>query len=129
MIFKEGKILLGRRKGLFAAGEYQIPGGHLEFMESFHDCLEREITEECGIKIKNIQFQYVANFYLYKPRHYVHIGMIADWESGEPQVLEPEKCEGWAWYALDTLPTPLMKSAQLAVENYKSGNTFNDAVS
>lgn len=128
MIFKEGKILLGRRQGSHGAGEYSFPGGHLEYMESFKDCIEREVAEECGVKIKNLRFQYLANVTAYAPKHYVHTGLLADWESGEPQVLEPQKCDGWEWYALDALPSPLFRMCQLAVENYRSGNTFNDAV-
>ncbi len=61
MILKEGKVLLGKRKGSHGAGEYSFPGGHLEYMESFEDCARREIEEECGIKVKNLRFQYLTN--------------------------------------------------------------------
>ena len=33
--------------------------------------------------------------------------MIADYDSGEPTVLEPEKAEQWGWYKWDELPKPL----------------------
>ena len=52
MVFKEGKILLGKRKNSHGSGEYAFPGGHLEYMESYKECALREIAEECGIEVE-----------------------------------------------------------------------------
>lgn len=128
MIMKDGKVLLGKRKALHGLGEYSAPGGHLEYMESFEDAVIREVSEECGVKIKNIQFVHVANIFAYKPKHYINVCFSADWESGEPQVLEPDKCESWGWYELDQLPEPMFIQTKLVIENYKSGNHFNNKV-
>lgn len=98
MIFKNGKILLHKRRGSHGEGEHSFPGGHLEYMESFEECARRETKEEAGIEIKNIRFQYLANVKEYTPKHYVHVGLVADWLSGEPKVMEPEESdpiEGW----------------------------------
>src|SRR3989338_4386011 len=91
MILKDGKVLLGKRKGSHGEGEYTFPGGHLEYMESFENCAIRETKEECGIDIENVRFQFLSNVMKYAPRHYVHIGLIADWKSGNAEVLEPRK--------------------------------------
>lgn len=127
MILKDGKVLLGKRKGSHGEGEYSFPGGHLEYMESFEDCARREIAEECGIEVKNIRFQLLANVLTYAPKHYVHIGMIADYVSGEPKVLEPEKCESWDWYSMDDLPQPLFEMCQQGIDCYKTGENYIDS--
>ncbi|HRY59932.1 MAG TPA: NUDIX domain-containing protein [Patescibacteria group bacterium] len=127
MIVKDGKVLLGKRKGSHGDGEYAFPGGHFEYGESFENSILREVAEECGIKIKNLRFQMVSNFKNYMPKHYVHIGFLADWESGDPQLLEPEKCEGWIWYDIDDLPSPLFGTAPIAIESYKTGRVYFDA--
>lgn len=129
MIFKDGKILLTRRKGSHGAGEVSFPGGHLEYMESFANCAKREVMEECGIEIENIRFQFVANSVKYAPRHYVHIGLMADWISGIPRVLEPDKADSWEWYDMDNLPTPLFELCRLAIESYRNMTTYYDVSS
>jgi 8-oxo-dGTP diphosphatase len=126
MIIKDNKVLLGKRKGSHGGGEYSWPGGHLEYMESFFDCAKREISEECGIEIENLRFLKLSNLKDYSPKHYVDIGFIADWKSGEPKVLEPEKCESWGWYDIDNLPQPLFKGLNKYIESYKTNKVFWD---
>ncbi len=125
MIFKDGKILLHKRKGSHGEGEYAFPGGHLEYMESFEDCAKRETKEECGIEIENIRFSYLSNVVKYAPKHYVHIGLIADWKSGDPEVLEPEKCDGkWAWYDLNNLPEPMFEMCKFAIKAKEENKNY-----
>src|SRR3989344_1660292 len=101
MIMKEGKVLLGKRKGSHGEGEYAWPGGHMEYMESFADCARREVREETGMEIDNIRFLRLLNLKHYPPKHYVDLGFVADWKSGEPQTLEPDKTDGWTGYDMD----------------------------
>src|SRR5919198_242482 len=103
MIVKDGMVLLAERSGSHGAGEFAFPGGHLEYMESFEACAKRETQEECGIEIANIRFQFVANVTTYAPKHYVHIGLLADWQGGTPEVREPEASGPWAWYDVEHL--------------------------
>ena len=126
MIFKDGKVLLGKRKGSHGAGEYSFTGGHLDYMESFEDCARRETEEEAGIEIEHVRFQCLSNITTYAPKHYVHVGLIADWKSGEPQVMEPEKCESWGWHSLDALPEPLFEVTKRSLEFYKTNVIYQD---
>jgi 8-oxo-dGTP diphosphatase len=127
MVIKEGKVLLGKRKGSHGGGEYAFPGGHLEHMESFAECGQRETQEEAGIEIENIRFLFLGNLKDYPPKHYTHIQLVADWKAGEPKVMEPDKCEGWEWYPLDAIPKPCFSMIPLALESYKTGKNYFDA--
>ncbi len=127
MILKDGKVLLGKRRGSHAAGEYAFPGGHLEYMESFEACARREVEEETGLKIKNLKFILLSNEKTYPPKHYVHIGFLADWQDGEPKILEPNKVDSWNWYDLDHLPSPLMEMTKKQLGCYKKGKNYFDA--
>lgn len=126
LVVKDGKVLLGKRKGSHGEGEFASPGGHLEYMESFTNCAKREALEECGIEIEDIQFLFVANIKEFAPKHYCRVGVMAKWKSGEPQLLEPEKCESWDWYDIDILPSPLFSSVSQSIETFKTGRNFFD---
>lgn len=128
LVYKDGKILLGKRQASHGSGEYASPGGHLEYLESFADCAAREAREECGIEITNIRFQCVANLTQYAPKHYVHIQLLADWQSGDPHVLEPDKVESWGWYDPDDLPQPLFATYALVKDSLQTGKTYYDRI-
>ena len=125
MILKDGKVLLGKRLKPDGTFEYEFPGGHLEFMESLEDSIQREIAEEAGIKIKNIKFLRVLNFKIpEEQKHYVDLAFVADWASGVPEALEPEKSGGWDWYSFDDLPSPLFSPIHSTIETYLKKDIF-----
>ncbi len=113
LIFKDGKVLLGQRRGAHGEGSWCPPGGHLEFGESFEGCVVRETDEECGLTIKNIkQIATTNDIHEKEAKHYVTIMMRADWESGEPEVREPDRLVKWQWFSWDDLPAPLFLPIQ-----------------
>lgn len=53
VMFKEGKVLLARRKkGESNAGLWEFPGGKIRDQETPQACLEREILEELGLVVQ-----------------------------------------------------------------------------
>ena len=116
LIFRDGKLLLGKRKGAHGAGHWACPGGHLEFGESIEACAAREVLEETGLLIRNIQrVTFTNDIFMDEGRHYVTLFMTAN-ADGAPRVLEPEKCEQWNWFGWDELPAPLF----LPLENLRA---------
>ncbi len=114
ILYKDGKVLMGKRKNSHGAGAWSFPGGHLEFMEEIEDCAKREVLEETGVEIKNIErVNYTNDFYKDLDKHYITCFVKADYASGEVQVMEPEKCESWEWFSRTELPSPLF----LPIEN------------
>ena len=126
MIMKDKKVLLGKRKGSHGEGEYAWPGGHMEYMESFESCAKREVMEETGMEVENIRFIRLLNLKTYAPKHYIDIGLVADWKSGEPKIIEKDRTEGWDWYDIDKLPKPLFSTIPTYIEAYKTGRNFWD---
>lgn len=123
ILLRDGKVLFGWRKASHGSESWCPPGGHLEAGESFEQCARRELLEETGLTARNLRFGAVTNdLFREEGKHYITVYMVADWESGEPRVMEPEKASEWRWFAWDRLPEPLF----LSVENLvKSGFTPN----
>jgi 8-oxo-dGTP diphosphatase len=125
LVMRDGKLLLGKRKGSHGAGEYAYPGGHLEHGESIQACAAREVLEETGMQIGEVRFLRVMNSMRYAPRHYVDIAVVAE-THGDPVVREPDKVESWGWYSLDALPAPLFDFIPSALEALAGGRRFWD---
>ncbi len=106
IIRKDGKILLGKRKKYPLA--WGLPGGKLDFGEDIKEGIKREVREEVGLKVKNIEFTAVTNDIMEKiNEHFVTIILTSDYDSGEVVLKEPDKCEKWDWFDWNNLPYPL----------------------
>jgi 8-oxo-dGTP diphosphatase len=125
-IVKGNSILLGRRKNAHGPGEYAGAGGHLEHLELFEDAALRELREEMGedIQVRDLKLLSLTNLRKYRPKHYIDIGIIAEWVSGEPKVMEPDKIESWQWFDMDELPGPLFGIIPNYVEAFKTGRVY-----
>lgn len=107
IVMRDGKILIGKRKGAHGEGAWAFPGGHLHFGENWEECARREVEEETSLVIKDISVAYVTNDVFHgEEKHYITVFMKANHISGEPENREPNRCEGWEWHAWDALPTP-----------------------
>ena len=102
-IFRDGKILLVRRARSPARGFYSLPGGRVEFGETLHAALHREVAEETALKIDIVD---LAAWREVVPEtggggHYLIMSFAARWSAGEP-VLNDE-LDDYKWLAPDAL--------------------------
>jgi 8-oxo-dGTP diphosphatase len=108
---KEGRILMGQRKGSHGAGTWSLPGGHIDFGEEPEDTIRREVLEETGLDVGQVIVHegcpYVNTYFHKEGKQYITLFFVAEYIGGEPQLKEPEKCGGWSWYPHNCLPKPL----------------------
>jgi len=100
-IFRDDKILLVRRARSPGKGFYSLPGGRVEFGESLHDALRREVDEETGLRIEIVG---LAGWREVLPGatgggHYLIMSFAARWIANEP-VLN-EELDDFKWLAPD----------------------------
>jgi len=121
-------VLLGKRKNAHGNRTWGFPGGHLENFESLEKCLKRELKEETGLILgKNVLLldknpvAITNDFFKKENKHYVTLYMLARHVSGNPKVLEFNKCERWAlmnWYELCKRDDLFLPIQNLIKQNY-----------
>jgi 8-oxo-dGTP diphosphatase len=102
-IFRDDRVLLVRRARSPARGFYSFPGGRVEFGETLHAALHREVDEETALKIDIIG---LAGWREVVPEasgggHYLIMSFAARWAAGEP-VLNDE-LDDFLWLEPGTL--------------------------
>src|SRR3954466_1670630 len=85
-IFRDDKLLLVRRARSPAKGFYSLPGGRVEFGETLHAAVHREIAEETALQIEVVGLAGWREVVPEIPRggHYVIMSFAAHWSAGEP---------------------------------------------
>ncbi|MDF2524002.1 MAG: diphosphatase [Clostridiales bacterium] len=105
-IVKEGKLLLAHNKRS-KPNWYSVIAGFVEPGETFEECVQREVMEEVGLKVKNI------NYFGSQPWPFPNSLMVAftaEYESGEIKVDGYEITDA-GWYTPDTFPDTPGKTA------------------
>ncbi len=109
-VWRDGKFLVGKRIGKHGTDTWSIPGGHLEFGETWEQTAKREVMEESGMEINNIRFLAATNdIFTTTGKHYISIWVEADWVANEPQITEPDTWVEITWRDFQTLPEPLFE--------------------
>lgn len=127
-LLREGEggteVLLQYRRNTSYMDEHwaAAAAGHVERGETAYDAAQREATEELGISHLDLRFE----FSMQRTRHDLAIDERIDffftartW-SGEPRVVEPEKCAEIRWCRLDRLPEPVVPHELLALRSLGS---------
>ena len=92
----------------------------MEYGETLVDAITREIHEEYGMVIEVTALLGVDDHILPdEGQHWVSPTYLARHVSGQPRILEPEKCSAIGWFRMDALPAPLSAIAQANVQTYR----------
>ncbi|MEU1550905.1 NUDIX domain-containing protein [Nocardia sp. NPDC005745] len=107
-VFREGRLLVVRRVADdYHGGMYELPGGGVESGETFAECVERELLEETGLRLRAV-LDFLGGFdYATRTKSKVRkYSFVVEAEPGDV-VLAPGEHDAFAWIdagALDELP-------------------------
>lgn len=93
--------------------QYVIPGGHIELGETIPDALKREVQEETGLEISDIQWigyqEFIFDDAFWKKKHFIFFDFACHTRSTEVQL--NDEAEEYAWVTFE-------EASRLAVEPY-----------
>ncbi|MEV7391343.1 NUDIX domain-containing protein [Streptomyces sp. NPDC091215] len=127
---RDGRVLLGLRHpdSPYAPSHHHFLAGHCE-QESAIACLVREAREEAGLDIAadNVEFVHAVHV-LDAPGTQPRMQLVfrARAWSGEPRVMEPDKCVSWDWWPLDALPDPTVTYTRAAIDGIRRGRLYTE---
>jgi 8-oxo-dGTP diphosphatase len=122
------EVLLQLRQGTPYMDDHwaAAAAGHVERGETAYDAAHREALEELGVRDVSLEFA----FTMQRTQHADAIDERVDWFftarswSGEPRIMEPDKCAAIEWFPLTALPSPVVPHEEFALSQLSSGAAY-----
>ena len=119
----EGKLFLMRSHKW--RDKYVVPGGHIELGERIEDALKREVKEETGLDVTDVEFlcfqEFVYDETFWKRRHFIFFDYVCRTDSTD--VTLNEEAEEYVWVSLkEALEMPIEPYTDVAIREYLRKN-------
>ncbi|MEU6353610.1 NUDIX domain-containing protein [Streptomyces sp. NPDC047072] len=126
----QGRILLGLRHpdSTYAPDTWHFLAGHCE-RETAIDCLVREAREEAGLTIAPEDVDLVHTVHhVDSPDARPRIALVFQARSwtGDPEVLEPDRCVEWRWWTPQDLPAKVVPYTRRAIDGILQGRPYSE---
>lgn len=126
----QGRILLGLRHpdSTYAPDTWHFLAGHCE-RETAIDCLVREAKEEAGLTIAPEDVELVHTVHhVDSPDARPRIALVFQARSwtGNPEVLEPDRCVEWRWWMPQDLPEAVVPYTRRAIDGILRGRPYSE---
>lgn len=119
IINPEGKLFL--MKSHKWNNQYVIPGGHIELGERMEDALKREIKEETGLDIHDLDFisfrEFIFNNSFWKKRHFIFFDFACKTDSSDVTLNEEAQEHIWVAHE-DALTLAVEPYTKAVIEEY-----------
>lgn len=108
------RVLLIRRKKDPFAGSWALPGGFVDENEKLADAARRELVEETGVTVADIEQLYTAGDPGRDPRGWtVSVAYVAQVDPAALKPVAADDADEVGWHPLDALPTLAFDHAML----------------
>jgi uncharacterized protein (TIGR00730 family) len=108
LVVRDGRLLLGLRRGAHGAGTWSPPGGAVDAGEDPAATALRELEEETGLVAATATpAGFTNDVFPAERQHWITLHHLVEGATGDPVNREPHRCERLAFFPLDALPAPL----------------------
>ena len=130
---EKGQILMGKRNEderladseMHEEGTWTLPGGNIEYGETFYEAGIREAKEETNLDVSDLEV-FCVQTDLNEYAHYVSVGMIAKKYSGELKVTEPDEITEWRWFDIDKIPRKIFSASKKTIDCFLQKKFYID---
>lgn len=129
ILIRDGSILLSRRFNTgWGDGKYSIIAGHIDGNETVARSIVRESKEEGNLDIQEGDLRVVHTMHRITDygAEYMDFFLATETWSGEPTIMEPNKCDDLRWFPLDSLPDNTIPYIRQAIECIRSNVPFSE---
>lgn len=103
--------------------------GHIDEGETAKFAVIRECKEEIDIDINIDDLSFIHLSHRFSlDRVYYDIYFLVTNYSGEPCIMEPEKCSDLEWFIMDNLPDDMIPCRKKAIEYYKDKIFYSEII-
>ena len=117
LIFNDASEILLLKHRFRAGTGWGLPGGFLEAGEQPIDALRRELREELGLEVEDVEIFHVRSFK--KPKQVEVLFRCRANAQVRPRTMEVERAE---WFSLDSIPAGLPRDQRALVEQAAKSN-------
>lgn len=129
VLIKDGSILLSRRFNTgWGDGKYSIIAGHIDGNETVAQCIVRESKEEGNLIMREEDLEVVHTLHRITDygAEYMDFFLVPKKWSGEPEIMEKDKCDDLRWFPLESLPENMVPYIRYTIEKIRAGITFSE---
>jgi 8-oxo-dGTP diphosphatase len=121
-VVKDTQLLLGKRKSVYGAGTWGLPGGHIEPGETIGKALLREVEEEAGLLLKSegvIAYgELIDSQDFDRSAHFIYFDILCKTKGSDIKLDNKELTE-YKWVTpIEALKIDLAESYDKTIQNY-----------